>query len=254
MTRLSEGRWSKHQQLRHSDFYEFCYCLVPSGSLNKQKDYGNGENGTCLANRRHCTRWCNERNIVDISTASSYIMTIGGKFDTPERVDDFSTRTTNFSSIRRRVAKSVAEHNEIIKFIEELNDVFYWTLLFQSVFVGVIVAGCGFYGFVSFLHGNTSSFFRSMMYISGAICETWLCCTFGDRIKCSSANVATAMWNSHWYTLAVEDQRSVLLIMQASKNPLHMAAGKLFRMDLERLGFVLSSAYSYFTVLRNIYK
>ncbi|XP_048510424.1 odorant receptor 49b-like isoform X2 [Athalia rosae] len=177
-----------------------------------------------------------------------------GNEDTPERVDDFSTRTTNFSSIRRRVAKSVAEHNEIIKFIEELNDVFYWTLLFQSVFVGVIVAGCGFYGFVSFLHGNTSSFFRSMMYISGAICETWLCCTFGDRIKCSSANVATAMWNSHWYTLAVEDQRSVLLIMQASKNPLHMAAGKLFRMDLERLGFVLSSAYSYFTVLRNIYK
>ncbi|XP_048510426.1 odorant receptor 49b-like isoform X4 [Athalia rosae] len=140
-----------------------------------------------------------------------------GNEDTPERVDDFSTRTTNFSSIRRRVAKSVAEHNEIIKFIEELNDVFYWTLLFQSVFVGVIVAGCGFYGFVS-------------------------------------ANVATAMWNSHWYTLAVEDQRSVLLIMQASKNPLHMAAGKLFRMDLERLGFVLSSAYSYFTVLRNIYK
>ncbi|XP_068989295.1 odorant receptor 49a-like [Neodiprion pinetum] len=172
-------------------------------------------------------------------------------------------KLADFDSHRRFLERSVDEHSDVVSFVAELNRVYYCTLLFQSVLVAALIGGCGFYAFVvrilfdsdtSFLNGDKSSFFKSVMYISAVIGQNWLISKFGDRLKRASVNVAEDLWNSCWYELPVKDRSTVLLIMRASQKSLHMSAGTIFQMDLESLGFILSSSYSYFTVLRNMYK
>nr|QNL15072.1 olfactory receptor 128 [Aulacocentrum confusum] len=87
-------------------------------------------------------------------------------------------------------------------------------------------------------------------HLLGAIFQLWLYCWPIDRLWIEATEVAHAAYDFPWYDWPQRDQNLISIIIARSQRSAKFTAGKFVPVTLETFVSVLSTAMSFFTVLR----
>ncbi|XP_073997828.1 odorant receptor 13a-like isoform X2 [Rhodnius prolixus] len=97
-----------------------------------------------------------------------------------------------------------------------------------------------------------SSKLTFLLFLASELCHTFIFCWYGEQIYQMNNNLGDELYRSKW-THYSKTVKNYILIMQARCNkPLRMSAGGFMEISLDTYSNVVSSAYSYFSLLRAI--
>ncbi|KAI4458986.1 odorant receptor [Holotrichia oblita] len=131
--------------------------------------------------------------------------------------DDTLTIDQEDRITRKKIAKCVTHHNHIIKFVSYIDDMYSNVIFVQFLCSIVIICVTGFQVFVS-------------------------------------GGIGLACYMTEWNTICPETRKLIFIIMERSKIPIVLTAGKFFNLNLSTLMMILRTSYSYLAVLQQMYK
>ncbi|CAK1599715.1 unnamed protein product [Parnassius mnemosyne] len=91
-------------------------------------------------------------------------------------------------------------------------------------------------------------------FLGAALTQVGILCWYADQIYASSSGVADAAYESSWYSCNIRCQRALLILIQRSQKPLYFTALKFRSITMSTYSSILTSAYSYFTLLYTVYR
>nr|WCC57641.1 odorant receptor 51 [Papilio polytes] len=91
-------------------------------------------------------------------------------------------------------------------------------------------------------------------FLGAALTQVGILCWYAHEIYTSSSGVADAVYESAWYTENIRCQRALLILMQRSQKPLYFTALKFHSITMSTYSSILTSSYSYFTLLYTTYR
>ncbi|XP_016836677.1 odorant receptor 300 isoform X1 [Nasonia vitripennis] len=145
---------------------------------------------------------------------------------------------------RRRLIDLIDKHQEIIHFCDEIEYVFRAVVLIQMILS--ISAICGF-GF------NLLAQEEKLLYgfhLLGACIQLLIFCWPPDNLIDESSQVGFEAYNLRWYDWIEDDKSLVTFLITRSQKPMLITAGRFTSISLETFSAVLSSAFSFFSILR----
>ncbi|KAF2892958.1 hypothetical protein ILUMI_13218 [Ignelater luminosus] len=149
--------------------------------------------------------------------------------------------------INKMFCKCVEHHLAIIEFTEAIEDIF--TYVFLSQFI-CSAAGICLVGF-TFMNAAPGSldFIFALSFLGTLMFQISLYCTFGNEVTVQSSRIGDACYDTEWVYCGPVVRKTMFLIMERSKRPLILTAGKFVDLSLSSLVAVVKSAASYAAVL-----
>ncbi|XP_070160252.1 odorant receptor 13a-like isoform X1 [Polyergus mexicanus] len=151
------------------------------------------------------------------------------------------------------IIECVTIHRKLIWYSERMEYFFMYTTLAQLLVSSVLLCVSGLQIFL----GHNMTIVRRMIFVAHAIACFFqlflVTCTSNDLIDESRA-IGDAAYNANWQVLSHDNNKgvrnAVLMIMIRAMRPCSISAGGFFPVSLETFMTVLSTAVSYFTLLR----
>ncbi|XP_011691922.1 PREDICTED: odorant receptor Or2-like [Wasmannia auropunctata] len=173
-----------------------------------------------------------------------------------KRVERTDTVRSLDEKQRRGVYENLREcvklHHELIWYSEKMEQIFMYTTLCQLLVSGVMLCVAGFQVFLA-----RGTLVRRMIFIAhtnGCFIQLFVITLTANELMDESRAVGDAAYNANWQVLSHEENRAVrkaiLMIMVRSARACSISAGGFFPVSLETFMAVLSTAASYFTLLR----
>ncbi|CAH0403422.1 unnamed protein product [Chilo suppressalis] len=157
------------------------------------------------------------------------------------------------SSIQTRLNLKVAirRHHELIDLVNRVEILYTKSTLFNIVTSSFLICLSGFIitmvediivmvTFATFLFMNLS--------------QISLLCYFGDMLMSSSTQIVNAIYNSLWYDADERVKKSVFLILIRAQKPCKLTACNFADLNLKAFTTILSRSWSYFALLKTMYK
>ncbi|XP_076678238.1 odorant receptor 10-like [Andrena cerasifolii] len=147
----------------------------------------------------------------------------------------------------------VKEHQALIAYCDKLDEVFSAMVLGQVLMFSLIICLDGYQILMA-----EATFTRRIIFIFHlltSISQLFMFTYSCDCLMHESANIATAMYSSPWIHLPNNKegrmlQKDLILVAMRSRSPCCLTAYGFFPVTLETYTKVLSTAVSYFTLLR----
>ncbi|KAH0952546.1 OrJ1 [Eciton burchellii] len=150
------------------------------------------------------------------------------------------------------IRKCVISYHELISYSEKTTGFFMFTTLCQLIISSILLCVTGFQVFLA-----RGILVRRMIFIShmaGCTCQLFFVTFTANDIVEQSRAVGYAAYNTNWQVLPHKVNKKVrnaiLMIMVRSTRACSISAGGFFPVSLETFMMVVSSAASYFTLLR----
>ncbi|NP_001177711.1 odorant receptor 296 [Nasonia vitripennis] len=156
-----------------------------------------------------------------------------------ERIDQV---TWNNSEI---VGRCVRRHQECIRFAETVENIINVLALAQFVISTGLICFAGFQ--MTTMLTDRARFTKYASFLNAAVTELFIFSYGGQSLKSESEEVAEGVYSSNWIGSALSS--NLRLIVLRSRKPCTITAGKFYDMSFESFLKVLSSSFSYFTVL-----
>ncbi|XP_070504669.1 odorant receptor 4-like [Chironomus tepperi] len=146
--------------------------------------------------------------------------------------------------------KLVKIHQELIEISEILEEIFSPILLINAF--GSISSLCT----ACFLAvTGISGYFIAKYFMFPIVLplQAFFQCYFAQKLIDSSTMIATSAYKTDWYESSVKTQRLILLIMVRAQKPQTVTAFKFFDVSIETFQWIISTSYSYFSILQGMY-
>nr|QIJ45791.1 olfactory receptor [Glyphodes pyloalis] len=91
------------------------------------------------------------------------------------------------------------------------------------------------------------------LFTGAALTQMGVVCWYADDIFRASAGVSDAVYESGWYRCNPRSRRALLVMLQRSQRPLYFTALKFRPITMMTYSSILTTAYSYFTLLYTSY-
>ncbi|KAF2890455.1 hypothetical protein ILUMI_15718, partial [Ignelater luminosus] len=91
------------------------------------------------------------------------------------------------------------------------------------------------------------------LFFVAASTELIMFCSAGNEVTLQSEQIGDACYMSHWVDCGPSVRKTLFIIMERAKRPFRMSAAGFVFLSLDTLVSVFKSAFSYFTVLRQMY-
>jgi gustatory receptor len=88
--------------------------------------------------------------------------------------------------------------------------------------------------------------------MTGSLVQAYVICWYAERLQQSSGKIAVAAYNNIWYEKDVKMQKSFQIIILRAQNPQNITAFKFANVSIATFTRILSSAYSYYTVMKSL--
>ncbi|XP_049875260.1 odorant receptor 4-like [Pectinophora gossypiella] len=90
------------------------------------------------------------------------------------------------------------------------------------------------------------------MYILIMVLEILIPCWFGHQITDKSVQLAVTIYNCDWPSRPRRFASSLRLFVERARKPLSITGWKIFPLMLTTFTSIANSAYSFYTLLRNV--
>ncbi|XP_053603697.1 odorant receptor 13a-like [Plodia interpunctella] len=183
------------------------------------------------------------------------IMDFGVIFDgLDERVFDLPRwdpqRVYVQDTLRKRMRRIVQWHLSIFKAITTVSSVYGPPLVYQVMFTSLALCLMGYQIADKLDHGKFDILF-SMLFV-GALIQLWIPCYLGTMIRNKGFAVGDACWNCGWHETSLGRmlRTDIIILMHRSQQPVVIKFTGLPHLQLETFSSIVSTAYSYFNMLR----
>ncbi|XP_077272939.1 odorant receptor 13a-like [Temnothorax americanus] len=158
----------------------------------------------------------------------------------------------DMQKIKLHVIDIIKYHYTILWFCDYMETVFSPMLFLQTLASSLIICLVGFQVASAGITANIIS--KSVKYVSYlimALFQLLLFCMPGDALIYESSMVYKTVYAIAWYKLPILLKTEIHLLILRSQKPSKITAGKFYVMHLENFNAVLSTAASYFMLLRS---
>ncbi|XP_017766937.1 PREDICTED: odorant receptor 13a-like [Eufriesea mexicana] len=148
----------------------------------------------------------------------------------------------------------IQQHQGLIEFCKRLECIFRSIVLGQVLLFSILICLDGYLVLMDSITRSRRIIFA--FHISGCMCQLLMFTYSCDCLIRDSMNVAHAVYNSEWSLLPMDKygkmlRRDLILVAMRSQTPCRLTANGFFVVSLETYTNILSTAVSYFTLLRN---
>nr|AVH87245.1 odorant receptor 4 [Holotrichia parallela] len=154
--------------------------------------------------------------------------------------------------VRTRVKNCVLHHNVIIKFVALIEDMYSNVLLIQFLCSIIIMCVTGFQVFV--IPPARMHYITLVLYFCCNLTQTAIYSWFGHDILAKSSDIGLACYMTEWNVLSPKARKLISIIMERSKIPIILTAGKFINLSLNTFMMIVRTSYSYLAVLQHMYK
>ncbi|XP_059049028.1 odorant receptor 4-like [Achroia grisella] len=140
-------------------------------------------------------------------------------------------------------------HQRLIKYGNDLEDAFAVVNLINVLLSSVDI--CCVMFIIVFLDPILEV--SSKFFLCAALTQMGVVCWYADDIFRTSLGVSDAVYESGWYNCDIRSRRALLLMLQRSQRPLYFTALKFSPITLNTYTSILTTSYSYFTLLYTAY-
>ncbi|XP_052753868.1 odorant receptor 4-like [Galleria mellonella] len=141
-------------------------------------------------------------------------------------------------------------HQKLIRYGNDLEDAFSVVNLINILLSSVNIC-CVMFSII-FLEPLMEM--GNKFFIVAVLTQMGMVCSYADDIYRESVSVSDAVFESEWYNFNPRCQRALLLMLQRSQKPLYFTAMKFSSITLNTYRSVLTTSYSYFTLLYTSYR
>ncbi|PSN55723.1 Odorant receptor 57a [Blattella germanica] len=99
---------------------------------------------------------------------------------------------------------------------------------------------------------DSSTMTMGATYLSYVLMETGLLCWIATQLRIQSEMVGQAAYNCMWYGYPKRIKLSLRFIIKRSQKPVILSLGPFGSLSMELFGKILNSAYSYFTLMKDV--
>ncbi|KAJ3628473.1 hypothetical protein MTP99_015776 [Tenebrio molitor] len=151
--------------------------------------------------------------------------------------------------IYNRIVKCIDHHVAIFNFIQ------YYEKIYSSVvftqFTAAVVVVCISCLQLTRIEPFTFTFFAMISFLLTMLLEIFLYCYFGATLYEESNSLTTAIYMGRWYDYDLKSKKALIVLMERSKRPMIVTAGKILDLSLVTFTTILRRAYSLLAVLKN---
>nr|WCC57447.1 odorant receptor 51 [Papilio glaucus] len=147
------------------------------------------------------------------------------------------------------IISAVKTHQRLIKYGNDLENAFSLVNLINVLLSSVDICCVVFNILLDPWLALSNKFF-----LGAALTQVGILCWYADEIYTSSSGVADAVYESSWYKENIRCQRALLILLQRSQKPLYFTALKFHSITMSTYSSILTSSYSYFTLLYTTYR
>ncbi|XP_028157083.1 odorant receptor 67c-like [Ostrinia furnacalis] len=151
---------------------------------------------------------------------------------------------------RKLLANIIRRHHALIRLAGDVENLFSFALLVNFFNSSIIICFCGFCCVI--VEKWNEMVYKS--FLTTALSQTWLLCWYGQRLLESSEGVSDALYNSGWYKATKKIKSSILIMIHRSQKEVHVTTYGFSVISLASYTTIIKTAWSYFTLLLNIYK
>ncbi|XP_052758086.1 odorant receptor 67c isoform X2 [Galleria mellonella] len=152
---------------------------------------------------------------------------------------------------RAQLVKNIVRHQELIELVNQVEILYSKSTLFNIVTSSVLICLSGF-NITTLKDTSVIILFGTFLYMS--LSQISLLCYFGDLLMNSSIQLTGGIYNSLWYETDQEIKKCILLIIIRTQKPCKLTAAKFADLNLSAFTTILSRSWSYFALLRTMYK
>ncbi|XP_068626598.1 odorant receptor 46a-like [Battus philenor] len=145
--------------------------------------------------------------------------------------------------------QAVIHSLQIYKYCNLIEDVFSVTLFFQFCVASCIICVCLF-RFTLPATGHYYIFLSTYMFIM--VTQILIPCWFGTRIMEKSCLLSHAIYNCDWIPMPRKFKSSLRRFVERSNRSFSITGGKMFPLSLATFSSIMNTAYSFFTLLKNV--
>ncbi|KAL4708524.1 hypothetical protein ACJJTC_014132 [Scirpophaga incertulas] len=151
---------------------------------------------------------------------------------------------------RKELTDIVKRHYALIRLSGDVEDLFSFALLINFSNSSVIICFCGFCSVI--VEKWNEMVYKS--FLATALLQTWLLSWYGQRLLESSTSVSTSIYNNGWYKASIKIRNSLIIILHRSQKAVHVTTYGFSIISLASYTTIIKTAWSYFTLLLNVYK
>ncbi|XP_078035686.1 odorant receptor 13a-like [Augochlora pura] len=151
--------------------------------------------------------------------------------------------------IKIQISHIIKHHQVILWFCDNMEQNFHLMLLLQTLTSSLIFCFVGLQ--VSTTLMDQSKLMKYGSHLIMAVFQLLLFCLPGDMLISQSSDIRQAVYSIQWYRVSNFIRCETWMIMLRSQKPSYITAGKLYIMHLENFSATLSTAVSYFMMLRS---
>ncbi|KAF3054293.1 Odorant receptor 110 [Nylanderia fulva] len=162
------------------------------------------------------------------------------------------TEESIVQNIKLQIIAIIKHHHIVLWFCDYMETIFSSMLFLQTLASSLIMCLVGFQIATANITASTiSKFVKYISYLIMALFQLLLFCIPGDALIYESSIISKIMYSTCWYELPISFKTEICLLMLRSQKSNKITAGKIYVMNLENFNAVLSTAISYFMLLRS---
>ncbi|KAJ3666978.1 hypothetical protein Zmor_002392 [Zophobas morio] len=146
------------------------------------------------------------------------------------------------------IKKCVRHHQTIQNFVQEFQDCFSMVIFTQFVASSFVMAFVCFQLSRMKVGLNFLTAANDLMVVSF---QVFFYCYHGTLLIEESKSLSDAIYMSRWYEYDIQSKKALILLMERSKKPMVVTAGRLLQVSLETFTMILKRTYSFLAILEN---
>nr|XP_015839876.1 PREDICTED: odorant receptor 94b-like [Tribolium castaneum] len=136
-----------------------------------------------------------------------------------------------------KIRQCIDHHNAILIFVKEFENCF--SLVVLSQFTGSMVAICFCCLQLSMVDLVSMSALSSTIYIFIILGQFFFYCYYGSRLFEENNSLTNGIYMGQWYEYNIKLKKALIILMERSKVPMLITAGKILPLNLETFTLVI---------------
>uniref|UniRef100_A0A0K8TUR5 Odorant receptor n=1 Tax=Epiphyas postvittana TaxID=65032 RepID=A0A0K8TUR5_EPIPO len=154
------------------------------------------------------------------------------------------------AELNRRMGRIARWHHSVYESVDTISSVYGPALVYQTMFSSVVICLIAFQVAEQLSEGKFDYLFGILGI--GACLQLWIPCYIGTLLRNKGFSVGDRCFYCGWHGSALGRllRRDLVIFIQRSQDPLAIKFTALPHLQLETFSSIMSSAYSYFNMLR----
>ncbi|CAG4935342.1 unnamed protein product [Colias eurytheme] len=144
----------------------------------------------------------------------------------------------------------IRKHQYILKLSQDLEDIFTAPNLFNVLVGSLEICALGF----NLTMGEWAQIPGVVLFLFSVLLQILMISVFGENIMRESSKIGQSAYFCNWYNMDQKSKKIILLLMLRSNKPQMLTAYKFSVISYQSFTKIISTSWSYFTILRTVYK